>query len=55
LKIKLKVCHFDTFEMIEAASQAVLNAHTEHDSHYAFKRKMAEVLEMVNMHRTGLL
>jgi hypothetical protein len=37
LKIKLKGFHFDTIEVIEAESQAVLNTHTEHDFHDAFK------------------
>jgi hypothetical protein len=37
LKIKLKGCHFDTTEAIEAESQAVLNALTEHDFQDAFK------------------
>jgi hypothetical protein len=31
LKIKLKGRHFDTIEVIEAESQAVLNTLTEHD------------------------
>jgi hypothetical protein len=31
LKIKLKCSHFDTTEVIEAESQAVLNTLTEHD------------------------
>jgi hypothetical protein len=35
LKIKLKGRHFDTTEVIEAESQAVLNTLTEHD---AFKK-----------------
>jgi hypothetical protein len=30
LKIKLKGCHFDKTEMIEAEQQAVLNTFTEH-------------------------
>jgi hypothetical protein len=29
--------HFDTFEAIEAESQAMLNTLTEHDFQYAFK------------------
>jgi hypothetical protein len=37
LKIKLDSRHFDTTEMIEAESQAVLNALTEHDFQDAFK------------------
>jgi hypothetical protein len=36
LKIKLKGRHFDTTEMIEAESQAVLNTLTEHDFQDAF-------------------
>jgi hypothetical protein len=39
LKIKLKGRHFDTIEMIEAESQAVLNTLTEHDFQDAFKKK----------------
>jgi hypothetical protein len=38
LKIKLKGHHFDTIEMFEAESQAVLNAFTEHDFQDAFKK-----------------
>jgi hypothetical protein len=37
LKIKLKGRHFDTTEVIEAESQAVLNTLTEHDFQDAFK------------------
>jgi hypothetical protein len=37
LKIKLRGRHFDTTEVIEAESQAVLNALTEHDFQDAFK------------------
>jgi hypothetical protein len=37
LKIKLKCRHFDTIEVIEAESQAVLNTLTEHDFQNAFK------------------
>jgi hypothetical protein len=36
LKIKLKGCHFDTTEVTEAKSQAVLNTHTEQDFHDEF-------------------
>jgi hypothetical protein len=43
LKIKLKGRHFDTIEVIEAESQAVLNTLTEHDFQDALK--MAEALE----------
>jgi hypothetical protein len=35
--IKLKGCHFDTTEIIEAESQAVLNTLTDHDFQDAFK------------------
>jgi hypothetical protein len=42
LKIKLKGHHFDTIEVIEAESQAVLSTLTEHDFQGAFK--MAESL-----------
>jgi hypothetical protein len=31
MKIKLKGCHFDTIEVMEAESQTVLNTLTEHD------------------------
>jgi hypothetical protein len=34
---KLKGCHFDITEVIEAESQAVLNILTEHDFQDAFK------------------
>jgi hypothetical protein len=37
LKIKLKGRHFDTTEVMEAESQAVLNSLTEHDFQDAFK------------------
>jgi hypothetical protein len=37
LKIKLKGCHYDTIEVIEAESQAVLNTFTEHDFQDAVK------------------
>jgi hypothetical protein len=36
-KIKLKDRHFDTVEVIESESQAVLNTLTEHDFQDAFK------------------
>jgi hypothetical protein len=35
--LKLKGCHFDTIEVIETESQAVLNSLTEHDFQDAFK------------------
>jgi hypothetical protein len=35
--MKLKGRHFDTVEMIEAESQAVMNTLTEHDFQDAFK------------------
>jgi hypothetical protein len=38
LKIKLKGHHFHTIEAIEAESQAILNALTEHDFQDAFKK-----------------
>jgi hypothetical protein len=38
LKIKLKDGHFDTTEVMEAGSQAVLNTLTEHDFQDAFKK-----------------
>jgi hypothetical protein len=37
-KIKLKGRHFDTIEVIEAGSQVVLNALTEHNFQDAFKK-----------------
>jgi hypothetical protein len=37
LKIKLKGRHFDTTEVLEAESQAVLDTLTEHDFQDAFK------------------
>jgi hypothetical protein len=37
LKIKMKDCHFDTTEVMEAESQAVLNTLTEHDFQDAVK------------------
>jgi hypothetical protein len=38
LKIKLKGRHFDTVEVMEVKSQAVLNTATEHDLEDAFKK-----------------
>jgi hypothetical protein len=38
LKIKLKGRQFDTTEVIEAESQAVLNTLTEHDFQDAYKK-----------------
>jgi hypothetical protein len=38
LKVKLKVRNFDTIELIEAESQAVLNTLTEHDFQDALKK-----------------
>jgi hypothetical protein len=43
LDIKLKGRHFDTIEVIEAESRAVLNILTEHDFQDAFK-EMAKAL-----------
>jgi hypothetical protein len=37
LKIKLKASHFDTTEVIEAASQAVVNTRMKNDFQNAFK------------------
>jgi hypothetical protein len=42
LRIKLKRRNFYTIEVIEAESQAVLNALTEHDFHDAFKNGRSE-------------
>jgi hypothetical protein len=36
--LRLKGCHFDTTEVIEAESQAVLNTLTEHNFQDAFKK-----------------
>jgi hypothetical protein len=38
LKIKLEGLHFDTTEVIEAESQAVLNTLIEHDFQDAFEK-----------------
>jgi hypothetical protein len=38
LKIKSKGRHFDTVEVIETESQAMLNTLTEHDFQDAFKK-----------------
>jgi hypothetical protein len=38
LKIKLKGCHFDTIEVTEADSQAVLHTFTKQDFEDAFKQ-----------------
>jgi hypothetical protein len=38
LKIELKGRHFDTIEVFEAESQAVLNALTEHNYQNAFNK-----------------
>jgi hypothetical protein len=38
LRIKLKVRHFDTIDMIEPESQAVLNTFTGRDFWHAFKK-----------------
>jgi hypothetical protein len=38
LKIKLEGRHFDTTEVMEAESQAVLNSLTEHGFQDAFKK-----------------
>jgi hypothetical protein len=39
LKIKLKGCHFDTTEVIDAELQVVLNTLTEHGCQDAFKKR----------------
>jgi hypothetical protein len=51
--MKLKGRHFDTYEVIESESQAVLNTLTEYDFQGAFK--MAEALGTVHTRRRGLL
>jgi hypothetical protein len=38
LKIKLKGRHFDTIEVLEAESQAVLNTLTEHNFQDTFRK-----------------
>jgi hypothetical protein len=38
LKVKLKGCHINTIEVIEAESQMVLNALIEHDFEDAFRK-----------------
>jgi hypothetical protein len=38
LKLKLEGRHFDTIEVMETESQAVLNTLTEHDFQDAFKK-----------------
>jgi hypothetical protein len=43
LKMKLKDCSFDTIEVTEAESQAVLNTLTEHDFQDAFTRVVLKV------------
>jgi hypothetical protein len=52
LKIKLKGCHFDTTEMMEAESRAVLNILTDPDFQDAFK-KIAEGLGGVHTRGRG--
>jgi hypothetical protein len=37
LKIKLKDCHFETLEVMEAELHVVLNTFTEHDFQDVFK------------------
>jgi hypothetical protein len=44
LKVKLKGRHFDTIEVMEAESRAVLNSLTEHELSRCIY-KMAEALE----------
>jgi hypothetical protein len=53
LKIKLKDRHFDTTEVIQTESQAVLSTLTEHDSKIHFK--MAQVLGTVHTRGRGLI
>jgi hypothetical protein len=53
LKIKLRCRHFDTIEVIEAESQAVLNTLTEHDYQDVFK--ITEALGTVHTSGKGLL
>jgi hypothetical protein len=55
LETKLKGRHFDTTEVTEGESQAVVfNTFTEHDFQDEFKN-MTEALGMVHMRRMGLL
>jgi hypothetical protein len=53
LKIKLKACHFDTIEVIEAELQTMLNTLTEHDFQVALK--MVEALGTVHTRGRELL
>jgi hypothetical protein len=48
LRIKFKRRHFDTFEVMEAGSQAVLNTLIEHDFQDALN--MAETLEIYELY-----
>jgi hypothetical protein len=52
LKIKLNGRHFDTTEVIDPESLAVLNTLAEHDFQNSFL-KMAEALETAHVHRRG--
>jgi hypothetical protein len=54
LKIKLTGCHFDTIEVIETESQAVLNTLIEHAFQDELK-KIAEALGTVHMRGRVLL
>jgi hypothetical protein len=54
LKIKLKGRHFDTVEVIEADSQAMMNTLTEHDFQDALKKKR-QALETVHNRGRGPL
>jgi hypothetical protein len=54
LKIKLKNLHFDTIEVIEAESQAVLNTLIKRDFQEIFK-KLAGALGTVKTREMGLL
>jgi hypothetical protein len=56
LFLQLKIgCHFDTIEVIEAESQAVLNILIEHDFQDAFKKWLKRREWCIHMHRRGLL
>jgi hypothetical protein len=54
LKLKIKGCHFDTVDVVEAELQVVLNTLTEHDFQDSFK-KMTETLVEAHTHGRGLL
>jgi hypothetical protein len=54
LRIKLKGRHFDTVEVMETESQAVLNTLTEHDFRPGSLLKLKEALGTVRTLERGL-